>query len=148
MPQKTSSRLQVAIASTLAVFIVLCLCNVVDSQFSTLRSRHGIALSQLGSASIAPENLPRSAELALASIAVENHEFPINDLRRSSAWAALTTTLSAYEQRLKLLNAQNVEWDHVLQQRSLWTGCAALGVICLNLALLIASKRLSSIQKC
>jgi hypothetical protein len=130
-----------AVTGTSAVFIVLCLFSVENSRLGTLRSQQSLQLSQLGSASIAPENLPRAADLFLTSLRVQDHEFPVENMTRLPAWSTLQSTLSAYAERLKLVNANSNEIDRHLQQRSLWTALGALAFIVANLVLILMRGR-------
>ena len=109
--------------------MVLCLFSIENSRLATLRSKQGIQLSELGTTSIAPDNLPRAAELFRTSLPVQDHEFPVENMTRLPAWSTLQSTLSAYAERLKLLDAQRNEIDRHLQQRALWTSLAALAFI-------------------
>jgi hypothetical protein len=135
--------LSAAATATWAIFIVLCAVSIDDSRIGTLRSKQGLQLSKLGSTSIAPDNLPRAADLLRTSIPVQNRDFPIAALTQLPAWSTLQNTLSAYAERLKLLDAQNRELDQHLQKRSLWTAFAALVAILINVLLLTLNKRRS-----
>jgi hypothetical protein len=129
-----------AFTATSAIFIVLCFVGMDDSRIASLRSRQSLQLSKLGTTSIAPDNLPRAADLLRTSIPVQDHAFPIDTLTRLPAWTTLQNTLSAYAERLKVLDAQNRELDHHLQKRALWTAFAALGVIIVNLLLALSMR--------
>ena len=143
MSLKKSLWLSGAATATWAIFIVLCLVGIDNARIGTLRSKQGLQLSKLGTSSIAPDNLPRAADLLRTSVPVQNRDFPIEALTQSRAWTTLQNTLSAYAERLKLLDAQNRELDHRLQKRSLWTDFAALGAIIINGLLLMLLKRRS-----
>jgi hypothetical protein len=128
------------------MFFILCLVSIDNSRLGSLRSKHSTQLSQLGLTSIAPDNLPRAADTLRTSIPAQDRDFPIDELTRLPAWTTLQSTLSAYTERLKLLNAQNRELDHRLQQRSLWTAWVALGVIISNVLLYSLNKRRTNVE--
>ncbi len=132
---KKSSAISSAAMTMSVVFIVLCFFSIDNSRLSILRSKQSLQLSQLGSTSIAPDNLPLAADIFRTSIPVQDHDFPIDSLTRLPAWTTLQSTLSAYKDRLKLLDTQNRELDHRLQQRSMQTSFAALGAILISLLL-------------
>lgn len=132
-----------AATATWAIFIVLCAVSIDDSRIGSLRSKQSLQLSKLGPTSLAPDNLPLAVDLLRTSIPVQNHDFPIAALTQLPAWSTLQNTLSAYAERLKLLDAQNRELDQHLQKRSLWTAFAALVAILINVLLLTLNKRRS-----
>jgi hypothetical protein len=121
-----------AATATWAVFMVLCLFSIENSRLGTLRSKQSIQLSELGLTSIAPDNLPRAAEIFRTTLRAQDHEFPVENMTRLPAWSTLQSTLSAYAERLKLLDAQRDEIDRHLQQRTLWTSWAALAFMIAN----------------
>jgi hypothetical protein len=135
-----------AATATWAVFIVLCLVSIDNSRLSILSSKQRIQLSQLGLASIAPDNLPRAAEIFRTSLPVQDHQFPVNEMTRLPAWSTLQGTLSAYAQRLKLLDAQQQELDRHLQQRSLLTTDGMLASIIAAAILSVLSRRTRGTQ--
>jgi len=124
-----------------AAFMVLCLVSIDNSRLSIRLSRQHIQLSQLGTASIAPDNLPLATEIFRTSLLVQDHQFPVNEMTHLSAWCTLQGTLSAYAERLKLLDVQRQEINHHLQQRSLLTSGAALASIIATLILSVLSRR-------
>jgi hypothetical protein len=123
-----------------AIFIVLCLISISDSKLGILRSKQGMQLSQLGSVSIAPENLPAAGKTLRLRLAAENHDAEVGNASRELAWMTFQNTLSAYAERLKLLDRQSEELDNRLQRRSLWISLAALAAILANSLLLAFQK--------
>jgi hypothetical protein len=120
----------------LLVFFVLFAFHYNNSEIATLRAEQSMRLSQLGLTSISPENLPRAAETLRKSVPVQDARFPIDDLTRLPAWATSKDTLTAYADRLKLMDAQSQELDKILQQRARWTSLGTLGVSVVALLLL------------
>jgi hypothetical protein len=130
-----------AATTALAVSMVLCLFAISDSRLGILRSKQSLQYSELGLTSIAPDNLPRAAEIFRTSIPKQDSDFPIERMTSLPAWNTLNSTLSDYAERLKLLDTQRKEIDRAFQKRSSWTSWAALVSIFAALFLLQFSKR-------
>ena len=126
---KNADRLSNATTAARLIFIVMCLYSIDNSELSILRSEQGLQRSQLGSASIAPDNLPLAGEMLRTRLSAPDRDVLGENLSKELAWTTLQSTLSAYAARLKLLDKQSEELDHRLQQRSQLTTWAMLVVV-------------------
>jgi hypothetical protein len=107
--------------------MVFSLFTIDNSRVASLRSKQSIQLSQLGhNSSIAPDNLPLAAEIFRLRLQSQDADFAVERMTSLPAWSTFQSTLSAYAERLKLLNTQSEEIDRHLQERSSWTTNAAL----------------------
>jgi hypothetical protein len=132
-----SSRFLLAYAITWSMFMVLCCFAIESSTIGIMRTRQRTEITQLGSTSIAPDNLPLAAEMFRTSIPVQDPSFPVDSMTRLPAWKTLQATLDAYRARLKLLDAHNAELDHRLQSRSIFISIAALVMVLANLVVVL-----------
>lgn len=87
-----------SIFSTL--FIVFALMSIANS-YSYIR------LSRLGLVSIAPENLKSAPESFSLRLKVESFDFPVEEMVKSKSWGELQSDVSAYAQRLELIENEN-----------------------------------------
>jgi len=62
---------------------------------------------RLCSDSIAPENLKSAPELFRLKLKVESKNFPVEEMMKTKSWGELQSTVSAYAQRLKLIENRN-----------------------------------------
>ena len=84
---------------SITLFFVFC-------GLSMLNSNNRSAVSELGTDTIAPSNLRRSAESFRLNLAVERHSVTIEDISKSESWSKFESRLSAYADRLELLREQ------------------------------------------
>lgn len=141
MAQKKRGWIETANMCVLTAFCVFSFWSVSDSRLSILRSRQSIELTKLGLTSIAPENLPRAAEIFQSSVAVEAPGFPTEQMTRLEAWKELQGTLSAYAERLKVLNAQGEELNRQLQQGRDWRSYLTLALAIGMMVLTVMNRR-------
>jgi len=152
MSPTKSQWLWTAYMTMAAVAIVLSFFSIADSRLSSLRSKQNSQLSQLGIISVAPDGLPLAAMGLVVNVRVQDRDFPIDELTQLPAWSTLQTTLSAYAERLKLLDAQGRELDERLRQRSQWTSWASFAAIFAYLVFValavIAQRRTAKLEQC
>jgi hypothetical protein len=94
------------------LFFVFCFIGIENSISS-------IRVTKLGIVSIAPENLNRSLESFRLSLIVESRDFPAEEMVKTKSWGKLKSTVSAYAQRLELIENQN-------RRRSITVSCLYL----------------------
>lgn len=83
-----------------ALLITFCVLSISESKAS-------LRITELGTESIAPQNLrtlPRTFELNLQS---EAPSFPIEEMTTSQSWINLQDKVAAYAERLEVMGAQN-----------------------------------------
>jgi hypothetical protein len=136
-----SKSLAKAGAAASAVFIVLCLVSIDDSQISMFRSRQDFELMRLERPTISRENLRDSEALLGQRLALEHPGIPQDAITSLPAWAEWRSTITAYDARLKLREEQSRELDRRLQRRSLWTSWTALAVIVASVIFRTLSRR-------
>ena len=72
-------------------------------------SKSSLRLSKLDIVSIAPDNLKSAPELFRLKLKVESQNFPVEEMMKTKSWGELQSTVSAYAQRLKLIENRNRE---------------------------------------
>jgi len=82
-----------------ALFMAGCLLTIVYAEF-------GIELSRLGLTSIAPENLARAPKSFWLALRVEAPDVALEEMTKTKAWTNLQEKVSAYAERLELLERQ------------------------------------------
>jgi len=82
------------------LFFVFGLIFIVNSISSS-------RVSKLGIVSIAPENLNRALESFRLNLIVESRDFPTEEMMNTKSWGEFQSTVSAYAQRLELIENQN-----------------------------------------
>jgi hypothetical protein len=70
-------------------------------------SKSSLRLSKLDIVSIAPDNLKSAPELFRLKLKVESQNFPVEEMMKTKSWGELQSTVSAYTQRLKLIENHN-----------------------------------------
>lgn len=78
------------------LFMVFCALSIVES-IAHMR------LIKLDIDTIAPQNLPRLAEMFELSLKVESPDFPIEEMTESESWSTLQDKLTGYAQRLEMM---------------------------------------------
>jgi hypothetical protein len=128
MSQGKSDRFAPAITVGLLAFIVMGLIHTKDSKISNLRSQQR-QLMESKLKTDPPDNLLLAADTFQEKVHMEARDFPAEKMGQLKAWKELQRTLLAYSYQLRLLNAriklletQDAELDHQLQQRMHLTG--------------------------
>lgn len=83
------------------LFMVLACFFMYDCSTST-------RLSELGLASIAPDNLRTAPESFQLHLQVEQRDFPVEAMMQSDSWKRLNASLNAYADRLEMMTQQNL----------------------------------------
>jgi hypothetical protein len=93
-----------AFSTLFYVFCVFCIVDVILSlQVSKLDRQgreHGMPTT------IAPKNLEGAPEMFRLSLRVESRDFPTEEMTKMKAWSELQNTVTAYAQRLELMDSQ------------------------------------------
>jgi hypothetical protein len=141
LPRLKTEWLSAVELATWGMFMVLCFVSMNNSRLHIICSKQRRELSQLGPATIAPDNLTGALGTFHARVQVQDRSFPIETLTELPAWTELKGKLEAYTERLKLLQAHDEKVEDYLLHRSEWTSHAMLGAILANLAAAILKRR-------
>ena len=90
-----------------SLFMAGCLLSIVLSTFGTKRSKFELELMGPGlSNTVAPQNLASAPESFRLSLRVEAPDVAVEEITQTKAWADLQESVSAYAQRLELMERQ------------------------------------------
>jgi hypothetical protein len=89
------------------LFFVFCACSIVDTRFGLQVSKLDRQGRERGMpTTVAPKNLGRAPEMFRLSLRVESRDFPTEEMTKTKAWSELQNTVTAYAQRLELMDSQ------------------------------------------
>ena len=111
---------------SVTLFLVLCGLSIRNSKNST-------KLSELGLTSIAPQNLLSSAESLRLGLAVETDNKSTEIISGSKSWAQHEKRLTAYTERLELLEEQRRKQSGLISKLSV---ASSLSMLLFTIALM------------
>jgi hypothetical protein len=128
-----------SVISTL--FITFCILSIVESKFCIRFSQFSMERSKLGLISIAPENLAGAPESFWYKLRVEAPDVAAEEMTKTKAWSRLQEQVSAYAQRLELMERQSEDIEEHFMRLSTWTSWLTLALAVGMAALAILMNR-------
>lgn len=125
----------------LTLILFCSILGTITSKFGTQLSEFALAQGQIGSSTVAPENLASVPESFRLSLRVEAPTVPVEEMTKTRAWSELQETASRYAKRLDLMERQMLEIRYGQMRLSNWVSGVAIASSFGLLASLAFSRR-------